>query len=184
LAPAYLAVRAIAPATPEVWRAGSLHATITLGDIGFVNGFRFANLGGHREVFVPVPQSGDVATSALVLAIDDMSAHEARRNLQVLVNGVDVAAVVLDGKSGQRVVRVPLAKTPAKDGFVKLSFFYSGAMTPDRCVDVRYVGDSLTIRPETAIEVDVSPTSPLDVSTTALGCGRPRAGWCWRSRST
>ena len=66
-----------------------------------------------------------------------------------------------------RVVRVPLPKTTAKDGFLKLSFLYSGAATQDRCIDVRYVGDSLTIRPETAIELDLGAANALDVATTA-----------------
>ena len=35
-------------------------AEVTLADIGFVNGVRFANLGGHRELFVPLPQRDDV----------------------------------------------------------------------------------------------------------------------------
>ena len=151
---------ALAPARPT-----NIVAAITLADIGFINGLRFANLGGRREVFVPLPQGNDVASNELVLVIDDISAHEARRNLEVLVNDRSTVAIALDGKSQGRTVRVPLVK--AKDGFLKLSFLYSGAATPDRCIDVRYVGDSLTIRPETAIEIDVGATKVLDVATAA-----------------
>ncbi len=61
---------------------------------------------------------------------------------------------------------MPLGKTVPKNGYLKLSFLYSGAATLDRCIDVRYVGDSLTIRPETAVEVDLGPRE-LDVTTTA-----------------
>ena len=104
----------------------------------------------------------------LVLAIDDISAYEAKRNLEVQVNDRTVSAIALDGKSRGRTVRIALGKTRAKDGFIKLSFLYSGAASPDRCIDVRYVGDSLTIRPETAVEVDVGTVSALDVSTTAM----------------
>jgi cellulose synthase operon protein B len=150
-------------ATP---RPPGLLSNVTLGDIGFLTGFRFANLGGHREIFVPVPQSG-VTSSELVLVLDDLSAHDARRSLEVLVNDRSAVAIVLDGHSMGRVVRLPLPNTNAKDGFVKLSFLYSGAATQDRCIDVRYVGDSLTIRPETAIELDLGAASRLDVATTA-----------------
>src|SRR5579862_3846779 len=159
-----------AAATPMVVapvRNDRLLSAVTLADIGFVNGFRFANLGGRREIFVPLPQSGDVAASELVLALDDVSAHDAKRNLEVLVNDRNVVSIVLDGKSRGRIVHVPLAKTKAKDGYLKLSFLYSGAATLDRCIDVRYVGDSLTIRPETAIEVDLGAANALDVATTA-----------------
>jgi hypothetical protein len=158
-------VRAVPPSAPA--RPNGLFAAVTLADIGFVNGFRFANLGGRREVFVPVPQNGDVTARELVLVIDDMSAYEARRNLQILVNDRDTTAVALDGKSQKRSIRVPLANTAAKDGFIKLSFVYSGAVTTDRCIDVRYVGDSVTVRPETGIELDIGSAKPLDVATTA-----------------
>ena len=144
-----------------------LIAAVTLADIGFVNGLRFANLGGHHELFVPLPQSGDIAASELVLDLDDVSAHEARRNLEVQVNDRTVTAIVLDGKSRDRIVRIPLGRTKPKDGYLKLTFLYSGAATLDRCIDVRYVGDSLTIRPETAVEVDLGAAVQLDVATTA-----------------
>jgi hypothetical protein len=143
-----------------------LVAAVTLADIGFINGVRFANLGGHHELFVPLPRGGNIAASELVLDIDDVSAHEARRNLEVQVNDRTVTAIVLDGKSRDRIVRVPLGRTKAKDGYLKLTFLYSGAATLDRCIDVRYVGDSLTIRPETAVEVDLG-AAQLDVATTA-----------------
>jgi hypothetical protein len=177
--PAHAEIRQIPPRPPQTAavasiplplavppRPSGLLSTVTLGDIGFLTGIRFANLGGRREIFVPVPQ-GDEAASELVLVLDDLSAHEARRSLEVLVNDRSAIAIVLDGHSMGRVVHVPLPKTKATDGFLKLAFLYSGAATQDRCIDVRYVGDSLTIRPETAIELDLGAASTLDVATTA-----------------
>lgn len=139
---------------------------ITLGDVGFVNGFRFANLGGQGELYVPLPQ-GDASATALDLVFDDVSAHDAKRNLQVQANDRTVAAIVLDGKSPNRMLRVPLPAVRARNGFIKLAFLYSGAATIDRCIDVRAVGDVLTIRPETTVEIDVGPAAKLDVATTA-----------------
>jgi len=154
-----------APAMPAPRSVGPL-AEVTLADIGFVNGLRFANLGGHRDLFVPLPQRSDVTVSDLVLVLDDLSAHEARRNLEVQVNDRTVAAIVLDGKSSGRIVRIALGSTVPKNGYLKISFLYSGAATLDRCIDVRYVGDSLTIRPDSAVEVDLG-SKELDVATTA-----------------
>jgi hypothetical protein len=148
-------------------RAGAFTSLVTLADIGFGSGFRFANLGGRREIFVPLPQGADIIPTELVLTIDDMSAHEARRSLEVLVNDRSVSAVALDGRSTGRVIRIPLASAKARNGFLKLSFLYSGAATQDRCIDVRYVGDSLTIRPESAVEISVASTGALDVATIA-----------------
>ena len=161
-----IAAAPMAMAEPAA-RPGSALAEVTLADIGFVNGLRFANLGGHRELYVPLPQDGEVVASELVLAVDDVSAHEARRNLEVRVNDRTVAAIALDGKSRGRIVPIPLGKVRPKEGYLKVTFLYSGAATLDRCIDVRFVGDSLTIRPETAIEIDVGPVGELDVATTA-----------------
>lgn len=155
----------VPPRSPAPERTVGLLSTVTIADVGFLTGLRFANLGGRREIFVPVPQ-GDVTPSELILTFDDVSAHEARRNLEVLVNDRSAVAIALDGHATGRVVRVPLPKITAKDGFLKLDFLYSGAATQDRCIDVRSVGDSLTIRPETTIELDLGANA-LGVATTA-----------------
>lgn len=141
--------------------------TVSLADIGFVNGIRFANLAGRRELFVPLPQGAALAATALVLVLDDLSAHDARRNIEVLINSRSVAAIPLDGKGTARTVRIPLGKTQAQGGFLKLAFVYSGAATQDRCIDVRYVGDSLTLRPESGIELEFDPAVLQDVATIA-----------------
>ena len=61
------------PAAPAS-RPGRLLTDVKLADLGFINGVRLSNLGGHRELFVPLPQDGDVAATDLVLAVDDISA--------------------------------------------------------------------------------------------------------------
>ena len=160
--------KAFAEPAKRAERAPSgLLASISLADIGFSSGFRFSNLGGRREIFVPLPQGQDLTASEFRLVLDDVSAHEARRNLEILIDDRSVAALALDGKSPGRVVRLPLAKAKARDGFLKLTFLYSGAATPDRCIDVRSVGDSLTVRPESTIEIEVGAVTPLDVATIA-----------------
>ena len=128
--------------------------SLTFADLGFGNGIRFANLGGRREIFVQLPQGAAVNPAELVLALDDISAHEARRNLEILVNDRSAAAVALDGRGTTRTVRIPLGGAKTADGFLKLAFQYSGAATQDRCIDVRSIGDSLTIRPESAVDVE------------------------------
>ncbi len=162
-----LAVPVVPEAVSPIARAGGVVAEITLADIGFANGLRFANLGGHNDLFVPLPQDAEVSANELVLAIDDASAYEARRHLEVQVNDRTMAAIALDGKSRDRVIHIPLLRARPKDGYLKLTFLYSGAVTPDRCIDVRAVGDSVIVRPETGIDIDVGPVAQLDVATTA-----------------
>lgn len=151
---------------PVVAKPTAITSTISLADVGFASGFRFANLGGRREIFVPLPQGANIAAAELVLAVDDISAHPARRSLEVLVNDRSMSSLALDGHSMGRVIRIPLTGARSRDGFLKLSFLYSGAATQDRCIDVRYVGDSLTVRPESGMEFEIPAASNLDVATT------------------
>ena len=164
--------RAAAVVTPAALPAeapkapGGLVASVTLADVGFVSGFRFSNLGGRQELFLPLPAGADLTASEINLVLDDVSAHEAKRSLEILVNDRSAAAIALDGKTLGRQVRVPLQRVKGRAGFFKLTFSYSGAATQDRCIDVRSIGDSLTVRPESAIEVEIG-SRPLDVATTA-----------------
>jgi cellulose synthase operon protein B len=161
-------VTALAPATAAAApQSSGLIADVTLGDIGFTNGLRFSNLGGRHDIFVPLPEGDGLAASDLVLVIDDVSAHDARRNLEVQVNDRTATAIALDGNSRGRTIRVPLGNAVPKDGYLKLSFLYSGAATIDRCIDVRAVGDTLTIDPETGVNVSISQAALLGVATTA-----------------
>src|SRR5205085_1894138 len=105
-------------------RADALLSSITLADIGYGNGFRLANLGGRRELFLPLPQGVHITAHALALTVDDVSAHEARRSLEILLNDRSVAAIALDGKGTGRSVRIPLGQAKPKDGFLKFSFLY------------------------------------------------------------
>jgi hypothetical protein len=146
---------------------GGLIAEVSLADIGFVNGLRFSNLGGRHDIFLPMPEGGGLAVSDLVLVVDDVSAHDARRNLEVQVNDRTATAIALDGNSRGRTIRVPLHNIKPKDGYLKLSFLYSGAATLDHCIDVRAIGDTLTIDPETAVDIDIGQTGMLGVATTA-----------------
>src|SRR5207237_7861320 len=98
-------------------RASTLISTLTFADLGFGTGIRFANLGGRREIFAQLPQGAAIIPSELVLMLDDMSAHDARRNLEILVNDRSAAAIALDGKSNARVVRIPLATAQARGGY-------------------------------------------------------------------
>ncbi|MGP9810393.1 hypothetical protein ACTZWT_02655 [Rhodopseudomonas sp. NSM] len=154
-----------APADPQLLK--SISVGVLFANVGYPNGFRFSNLGGRREIYIPVPQGIELSLAALKLVFDDVSAHDARRSLEVLVNDRSVSAVALDGKSSARTVHVPLLGAVARDGFLKLSFLYSGAATQDRCIDVRYVGDSLTVRPESAVEFEVGVRGAPSIAATA-----------------
>lgn len=149
--------------------ARPLGVSVLFEDAGYANGFRLSNLGGRREVYIPVPEGIELSLAELVLVFDDLSAHDARRSLEVLANDRSVSAISLDGKSTGRKVQIALASATARNGFLKLSFLYSGAATQDRCIDVRYVGDSLTVRPESAVEFKIGMKGALNITaTTAL----------------
>ena len=152
-------------AVPEAQK--SLLVGVPFAAVGFPNGFRLSNLGGRREVYIPVPQGIELGLADLVLGYDDVSAHEARRSIEILVNDRSVASLALDGKSTGRTVRIPLATAAVRDGFLKLSFLYSGAATQDRCIDVRYVGDSMTVRSDSAVEFKIGIAGAPNIMATA-----------------
>ena len=85
-------------------------------DVGFPNGFRLSNLGGRREVYIPVPQGIELGVADLVLGYDDVSAYDARRSVEILVNDRAVASLILDGKSIGRTVRIPACQRRAARG--------------------------------------------------------------------
>jgi len=145
----------------------SLLVGVPFADVGFPNGFRLSNLGGRREVYIPVPQGVELNLAELILAYDDVSAYDARRSVEILVNDRSVSALALDGKSTGHTVRIPLANAMTREGFLKISFLYSGAATQDRCIDVRYVGDSITIRPESAVEFEIGTAGVPNITATA-----------------
>lgn len=147
--------------------SNSLVVAVMLVDVGHTNGIRLSNLGGRREIYIPLPEGVGLKLAELVLAFDDVSAHEARRSIEILVNDRSVSAIALDGKSTGRTVRIPLSNAVAQNGFLKVSFLYSGAATQDRCIDVRYVGDSVTIRPESAVEFEISMTDAVNITAAA-----------------
>lgn len=147
--------------------ARSLRVGVPIADAGYPEGFRLSNLGGRRELYIPVPQGGELSLAELVLSYDDVSAHEARRSLELLANDRSIASLVLDGKGTGRTARISLASASAREGFLKLSFVYSGAATQDRCIDVRYVGDSLTIRPETTVDFVIGMSGVPNIAVTA-----------------
>jgi cellulose synthase subunit len=153
---------AVAEAFPR-----SLLVDVPFADAGFPDGFRLSNLGGRRELYIPVPQGAEISPAELILAYEDVSAHEARRSLEILVNDRSVAALALDGKSTGRTARISLANTAVRDGFLKLSFVYSGAATQDRCIDVRYVGDSMTIRGDSSVEFAIGVSGAPNIAATA-----------------
>jgi hypothetical protein len=145
----------------------SLLVGVPLADVGFPNGFRLSNLGGRREVYIPVPQGIELSLADLVLSYDDVSAHDARRSLEIMVNDRSVSALALDGKSAARTARIPFANAVVREGFLKITFLYSGAATQDRCIDVRYVGDSITVRPESIVEFEIGITGIANITPTA-----------------
>jgi hypothetical protein len=156
--------RSAPPAVP----AGQLVLTdVPLAAAGYPEGFRFSNLSGHKDIYFPIPQGIDATLTELVLVFDDVTAYEARRSLEFLINDRSVGATVLDGKSAQRAVRIPLAGSVVRDGFLKLSLVYSGAVSQDRCVDARYVGDSITVRPESMVEFTIAATGTPSITATA-----------------
>ena len=144
------------PAETPKSRSGRLLASVTLADIGFAAGLRFSNLGG-RPRNVRAAAAGRRPRRQRTCARRSTTSAPTRPG--AAWKSWSTTAAPRRSRSTARAWAARCAfrsqRAKGRDGFFKLSFVYSGAATQDRCIDVRYVGDSLTVRPETAIEIEI-----------------------------
>jgi len=110
-----------------------------------------------------IAEGKEVTSSELVLVLDDISAHEARRNLEVLVNDRVRLQFALDGKALAHDSH-SLVKPKGGPQAVVPVFRSSNADAASTSATSR----QLTVRPETTIEIDVGSAIALTSHTVAL----------------
>ena len=59
----------------------------------------------------------------------------------------------LPGTPERQTLKIPLDGVEASNGFVKISVRYGHVLPDNRCVDIRFAGDHLTIMPETSLQL-------------------------------
>ncbi|MDW8313929.1 MAG: cellulose biosynthesis cyclic di-GMP-binding regulatory protein BcsB [Rhodovarius sp.] len=154
----WLSAVAGAAAQPPAQASGTeqvILRRIGLPDLGFQDGLVLEGLGTSRDVFFPVPRDLPVLEARLVLRAETTSLFTGRRGLSVLVNGRPVLTRPLrDG--GERIeVSIPLdeADLARGNGFLRVTLRSSGALTDNRCLDLRLAGEQIAILEGTHLEL-------------------------------
>lgn len=160
--PAAAAAAEKAPTAPT----GGVTRSITLTELGFATGMEFGSFGGKHDFFFPVPAQG-VKSAVLRVKFRAGAAVVGRRHLLIATAGTWISSNPLGADETGRTIDIPIDPSAAKDGFVTVTFRYSGAFTQDRCVDQRVAGDFLNILPETALEMQLAPEALTEVAAVA-----------------
>ena len=129
-----------------------LHRTISLPEIGFKEGARLTGLGATRDLFFPVPRSMKF-NAQLTLAYESATSIDARRSVEVMIGERTLLLKPFNGTTERDSIKIPVNVTDVSNGFIKVTVRYGHAMQEDRCVDMRYAGDHLTILPETNLKI-------------------------------
>ncbi len=127
---------------------------VSLAELGWSEGLVFEGLNGTQELFLPVAGASLTSDMTFALKFQTASAFEARRVLEIKVADRVAETVQLDMKDAG-TFDVPITAKDIKNGFVKLTIGYSGAITEQRCVDQRVAGAYLRIEPESGLALSL-----------------------------
>ncbi len=143
-----------------------LNRSISLREIGLTEGARLAGLGASREFYFPVPRALKHSAN-LVLTYETATSLDSRRSIEVLVGERSLLLKSLSATPERQTIRIPLDGIEAQNGFVKISVRYGHVLPDNRCVDIRFAGDHLTVLPETALQLSFDK-SAIDSVASAL----------------
>ena len=158
---ALLAAGAISAAhaqAPEPFPAsatkGRIDREIGLPEIGLAEGARLSGLGGSRDFFFPVPRGARLAGVTLNLAYETASSTDSRRGVEVLLGERTAFLQTIATARETGVLHIPLDGVDTSTGFAKVTIRYGG-LIEQKCLDLRYAADHLTVLPETALKFSV-----------------------------
>lgn len=137
---------------------------ITLDELGYADGIGFSDLSGRLDLYFPVPAGPWVRSLRLRLPYSSTAAFDSRRSLQVLAAGRVVFVSPLTKDATSQIIDVPVPPEAVRDGSVVVTLLYSGALSDNRCLDNRVVGDSVTFAPDGGLVLGLDDSVPLTVA--------------------
>jgi cellulose synthase operon protein B len=146
--------------------AKSLVRSVSLTEMGLDKGIAFSGFSGYRSLYFPAPQSG-LESAVLRVSLRAGAAFAGQRFLQISVGQTVVLSHPIAATNASDTLTVPVDPKLAEDGFLRVTLRYSGALNADRCLDERVAGDFLSILPDTALEMRLSPSAFADVRSIA-----------------
>ncbi len=134
---------------------GSVLRRISLHELGFAEGISFEGLNGARDLFVRVGDPGSISAMTLRLHYDATSAFTTRRALEVRIGERIAEARQLEQRE-DAILEIPVSRGDVRNGFLKISLRYSGAITDQRCVDERVSGANLRILADSGLDLQIA----------------------------
>ena len=160
-----------AVATPGAEAAGRVARAIDLAELGFADGARLSGLGGSRDFFFPVPKGARLRGAVLSLAFETASSTDSRRGVEVLAGERTLRVHRVAGPQERETLNIPLDGVNATNGFLRITVRYGG-LIEDRCVDLRFATDHLTVLPETTLTFAVDREAFAGVGDTLAAMPR------------
>lgn len=138
---------------------------IAIPELGFADGVHLGALGGEQTLFFPVPHAAGVTSGVLSFSYDAAAPFEGRRSVLVTIGDRTLYAQAVPVGRERQVVALPLLPSDFAGDFVKVTVRYSGVVTNDRCVDLRFANDRFTVLPDTTLRLTLAADTLAGVNT-------------------
>ena len=106
--------------------------------------------------------------ATLALSYESATSFDSQRSIEVLVGERSLLLKPLTGTHDRQTLRIALDSSDAVNGFVKISVRYGRVLPDDRCVDIRFAGDHLTVLPETSLQLTFDRTAVDSVASAMM----------------
>lgn len=148
-----LTAQSVGPASVASTRENPIIRSMSLSDLGFIDGIEFQHLAGEVVLYFPVPDAAPILSGTLSIEFDQGATSLAQRYLKVSVGNRVAQSQALSADGGKVSVQVPVASEDVTGGFVKVTLQYSGALSDQVCIDERSSGDFVSIDSSSALTI-------------------------------
>jgi hypothetical protein len=170
-------IMAETPAENGATKSASMAASaagprLTIGALGFRDGFDFSGYEGRRTLAFHVPGGAAITGAHLVLPYRATAAGPAPRALTVMSGGRVLAQQAV---TGDGTIDVPVPADAMENGTLSTTLVYSGGQSESLCLDRRAGADHLHIDPAGGLAFGLAPGAAIPVALAAALVGRTPA---------
>jgi hypothetical protein len=145
---------------------------LTIGAMGFRDGFDFSGYEGRRTLAFHVPGGAALSGAHLVLPYQAVAAGPAPRALTVMSGGRVLAQQAV---TGDGTIDVPVPAEAMENGTLRATLVYSGGQSESLCLDRRAGADHLHIDAKGGLAFAFAPGASIPVAAAAALVGREPA---------
>lgn len=153
------------PGTPALSHSAP---RLTIGALGFRDGFDFAGYEGRRTLAFHIAGGASLSGAHLVLPYQATATGTAPRSLTVLSGARVLAQQTI---TGDGTIDVAVPAEAIENGTLHATLIYSGGQSESLCLDRRAGADHLHIDPKGGLALDFAAGAPIPVATAAALIG-------------